>query len=349
MKDLFKESYVQKTIAILILFIGLYLLKDVLNLILLTFLFSFLFYSVYRFLEKRIQLNSKLLIFLIYGAFLSIVFIVAYRYAPIVVKQIGEILMQLMNFQLSDYKDSINPKIYEVIKDVNIGQHVRDSASHVVASIANISGFALQLVLGFLLSFFFILDNKKNREFMSKFQHSKAGFLYNVYKEFGQNFVNTFGKVIQVQFLIALANAILSFIGLWILGFPQLIGLTIMIFFLGMIPVAGVIISLIPLSIIAFQIGGFIKVIHVLVMIAIVHALENYFLNPKLYSVKMKLPIFFTFSILIVSEQLMGVWGLLLGIPLFMFILDILKYPQSNSVQMKSKETKEEAKKEDNR
>ena len=39
-------------------------------------------------------------------------------------------------------------------------------------------------------------------------------------------------------------------------GFPQIFGLGIMIFFLGLIPVAGVIVSLIPLSLIAIQHRG---------------------------------------------------------------------------------------------
>jgi len=47
-------------------------------------------------------------------------------------------------------------------------------------------------------------------------------------------------------------------------------------------------------------------------------------LNPKLMSAKIELPIFFTFIILIVSEHFLGVWGLLVGIPLFMFLLDLL-------------------------
>ena len=49
----------------------------------------------------------------------------------------------------------------------------------------------------------------------------------------------------------------------------------------------------------------------------------------------MKLPIFFTFLILIVSEHLMGVWGLLLGIPLFIFVLDVITYPNKNAGETK--------------
>jgi predicted PurR-regulated permease PerM len=111
---------------------------------------------------------------------------------------------------------------------------------------------------------------------------------------------------------------------LYILNFPQLVTIAFMIFILSLIPIAGVIISLVPLCIIAFSIGGLTKVLYVLIMIAIVHAIESYILNPKLMSSKMELPIFFTFIVLIVSEHLMGMWGLLIGIPLFMFILDLL-------------------------
>ena len=136
--------------------------------------------------------------------------------------------------------------------------------------------------------------------------------------------MNSFGKVIEVQFLIALTNAVLSFVFLWILGFPQLLGLGIMIFFLGLIPVAGVIISLIPLSMIAYSIDGLSMVLAVSVMIAIIHALESYILNPKFMSAKTNLPTFFTFIVLLFSEHFLGIWGLIIGIPIFIFLLDML-------------------------
>jgi len=59
-------------------------------------------------------------------------------------------------------------------------------------------------------------------------------------------------------------------------------------------------------------------------MIVALHALETYFLNPTLMSIKTKLPIFFTFIVLIMAEHFMGVWGLLFGIPLFLFFLDLI-------------------------
>lgn len=72
-----------------------------------------------------------------------------------------------------------------------------------------------------------------------------------------------------------------------------------MVFFLGLVPVAGVVLSLIPLSIIAYSIGGIAYIVSLVLVIMIVHAIEAYFLNPKLMSAKTELPIFFTFIVLI--------------------------------------------------
>jgi len=56
----------------------------------------------------------------------------------------------------------------------------------------------------------------------------------------------------------------------------------------------------------------------------VIHLIETYFLNPQFMSSMTHLPIYFTFVVLIVSEELIGTWGLIIGIPIFVFFLDIL-------------------------
>ncbi|MNP79836.1 hypothetical protein D3C76_1777700 [compost metagenome] len=36
------------------------------------------------------------------------------------------------------------------------------------------------------------------------------------------------------------------------------------------------------------------------------------------------LPIFITFTVLILSEHFLGAWGMIIGIPLFVFILELV-------------------------
>jgi len=67
----------------------------------------------------------------------------------------------------------------------------------------------------------------------------------------------------------------------------------------------------------------------------VLHAIEAYFLNPKLMSAKTDLPIFYTFMVILFSEHFLGVWGLIIGIPLFMFLLDILGVTSSEDPKQK--------------
>jgi len=120
---------------------------------------------------------------------------------------------------------------------------------------------------------------------------------------------------------------------LTIAGFPYIMALSIMIFILGLIPVAGVFISLVPLVIIAFNVGGIYKVIEVVIMIAIIHALEAYLLNPKLMSQRTSLPVSLVFVVLIISQKYLGAWGMLIGVPLFIYVLNVLNIDYRRAVE----------------
>ena len=193
----------------------------------------------------------------------------------------------------------------------------------------------IQVLISIVLSLFLLLEKDKIISFVSRFKEGYFSMFFINLELFGKKFINTFGKVIEVQFLIASTNAVISLLVLWLMDFPQLIGLGIMIFFLGLIPVAGVIISLVPLCVIAYNIGGITTVLAVLVMIAVIHALEAYILNPKFMSVKTNLPTFVTLAVLLVSEHFLGVWGLIICIPIFIFIVDMLEIPEEEKMNNK--------------
>jgi len=321
--DLFKKS------LSLLLLLGIIIsVKPMMNLILLTFMFSFILYGVQNYIFHQIirlipvnRTGITFTIFIILA--LAIVFII-YRYVPILIKQLIFIGVQLSNFDINSYDDVINPQIREAIS-TNIQAYIKEGGSYLIHSVTYIWKFSSNIFIALILSLFLILEKDKTIKFLNKFEDSKVSFIYIYYKTLAKGFVNSFAKVMETQILISFINSILSAIILNVLGFHQVIGLGFMIFILGLIPVAGVIISLIPLSIIAFKLGGVIKILYILGMIVILHALEAYFLNPKLMSLKTKLPVFFTFIVLLTAEHFLGLWGLLFGIPLFLFLLDIIE------------------------
>jgi predicted PurR-regulated permease PerM len=284
------------------------------------------------YLSKKIPLNRRILVIISYGSIVGLLSYGIVKYLPMIIGEIKQLILQLTAFYTSKHDNMILNYIVSRLEEIQISSYLERGFTFLITYFTDISTFTLQILLALLLSLFFLLEKPRLIEFTKKFKTSKVASIHAEIEFFAQKFVRTFGKVIEAQIIIAIVNCILTTISIWIMGFPQLVGLSIMILFLGLIPVAGVIISLIPLVIIAYSIGGIIKVLYVFIAIMIIHAIEAYILNPKLMSSKTNLPVFYTFIVLIFSEHFFGVWGLIIGIPVFVFILDVLEVTETKKI-----------------
>lgn len=131
------------------------------------------------------------------------------------------------------------------------------------------------------------------------------------------------------QARIALVNTGLTAAGMWVLALPGTGILSLFVFICSFIPVAGVIISTVPIGFVALTEYGFFKLALVILMVVLVHFVEAYALNPAIYSAHLKLHPLLVLSVLVVAEHSMGVAGLLLAVPLSVFALDYcIRYPQ---------------------
>ncbi|AWK50181.1 AI-2E family transporter [Clostridium beijerinckii] len=334
MMQVIKSQVFKRFITLLIVFIFLYAMKDMLSLMLLTFVFTYLIDNVSQFLiiklDNKIRINYKVMILTVSLVVTAMLFIIIIDFLPLVIQEFKQVVRQINEIYSSPQNNQFINLIQEKLDQIYGSIFSTEGINYIVQSISNISKIGINIVIALILSIFFLLEKDKIIQFTSKFRQSKISGIYSELQFLGRKFISSFGKVIEVQIVIATINGVLSTIGLWIIGFPHLLGFGMMVMLLGLIPVAGVIISLVPLSIVAFNNGGLVQVVYVLIMIALLHAIEAYILNPKLMSAKTKLPIFYTLSILIVSEHIAGILGLIVGIPVFMFILDIIEVPYIN-------------------
>ena len=322
--DFFRKKEVKRIIIFALIIFILFSVRSMMNLILLTFIFSFLMNRLVEFSVKHIPFNRKVLVIVLYTTIVGALTVGLVKYLPLITLEISQLIKQITNFSTQSHDDPIIRFVESIISGDQITAYLENGFTFLLKSFTDISKTSVQVLIALLLSLFFLLEKPRLIEFTGKFKYSKIAPFYYEIEFFGKKFSRTFGKVIEAQFIIALVNTFLSVIVLMVLGFPQVIGLSIMIFFLGLIPVAGVIISLIPLTLIAFTIGGILKVVYLIAAIMVIHAIEAYILNPKLMSSKTDLPVFYTFIVLIFSQSFFGVWGLIIGIPVFVFLLDIL-------------------------
>lgn len=63
----------------------------------------------------------------------------------------------------------------------------------------------------------------------------------------------------------------------------------------------------------------------IIMMLFVIHAIEGYFLNPRIVGLSLNIPAPIIFIILFVSEHFMGIAGFFLGVPLYILLLDALK------------------------
>ena len=324
------------TVLALVIFI-LFLVKDFLTPILLTFIFTLISVRVVKFVQRFIKAPTFLLATILYVIELVLLYLLISRYSTILIDQVVSTYDSIVHFyQHKEFQsDVITNFIADYFKNHNWQDKLESGAGMILVQLQNVGRLAVEFVMSFILSFFFMIEKEKTVLFSRNFLSSEYAWFFQDLFYFAKVFVETFGVVVEVQLLIALVNTLVTTLGLGVIGFTQLPTLAIMIFFLSLIPVAGVIFSCIPLTLIAYSTGGIQTVVYVLILIVIVHCIEAYILNPKFMSSRTKLPIFYTFVILLFSERFLGVWGLIVGIPIFNFFLEIL------GVKIRTKKTEQ--------
>ena len=134
------------------------------------------------------------------------------------------------------------------------------------------------------------------------------------------------GKSFQGQAVIALFNAAMTFGALWMIGVEYKFVLALMTFVFSFIPVVGVILSGIPICAVAiFQPGGsLLMAVQVVIAIAVIHMIEGMILAPRIIGKIGHLSPVLVIAILLVSEHFFGMWGLILGVPVAIYIIRIV-------------------------
>lgn len=317
--------HLHRTVVLLLLIGVLYLARGMMNTILLTFIFTYLIVHWVRLIQRWIPKCPDMIIVLVtYIALIFGIYYVVTDYLPMIINEIVKMVNSMLTFYQSNDMKWLMKYVNRYVSTSTIIGQAKHGMAFLVDTLTQITTLTISLFMSLILSFFYTIELKQMREFSKQFLTSPTlGWLFEDVYYFGKTFVNTFGVVLEAQFFIAICNTALTMICLSFMKMPQIFALGLMVFVLSLIPVAGVIISLIPLSLVGYQVGGIRDVIYILIMILVIHTLEAYVLNPKFMSSRTELPIFYTFVVLLVAEHLWGTWGLIVGVPVFTFLLDI--------------------------
>lgn len=336
-------EFLQKAMIWVTFFGLLYVMRQFFALIFLTFILCFISTNVSHTVQRTFPALGRRTITL--GWYLVVIGIVSllsvfvvpriYEEGQKFITRIPDIYDAVMTWieNARSESDQFNRAYTLLVGEQGIEDFTQSYIPTVVEGIRSILGHALEaiwvFILSLLFSFLILWDMPALWMEISFIQKTRLAQFYNQTKETIVTFAHVLGRVFQAQLMIAIANTILTLVGLAILRLPDVMFLSIIVFFASFVPVLGVFVSTAPMALLAFNLGGFPRFLGVIVMILIIHFLETYFLNPHIYGARMKINPVLVLVILLIGHHFFHVWGVLLGVPVFYYISRYaIRYPK---------------------
>ena len=319
----------------------LYLFRSMFGLVFMTFIMCFIFASIGHKIRRKYHLNRRLIVVSLYTLFLllEILFICV---VP------SKLISETINFT-----EQLPQSIYFLKSWIDTHTQGNEILSMLVNQFeSNISpekalvkswSFMLNFIntgvhyigwffLAMLFSFLILLDLPTLSLGIRRLRDTK---LAETYKEIAGSVV-LFSKVVgenfRAQLIISAINTFLTAAGLYFLGIKAIALLCTIVFICGLIPVLGMIISSVPIVLMAVNTGGMSLGLWALLMIVLIHLLEAYVLNPRIVSSVMHINPVMTLIILYIAHSFLGLWGMLLGVPIAVYFYRKINIHQTNQI-----------------
>jgi predicted PurR-regulated permease PerM len=183
-------------------------------------------------------------------------------------------------------------------------------------SAAQLGHLVIAFIIGLVLAIVYYFDQDRVHAFRDSLDPtSLAGTLVRWFEHVSE----AVSLTVQLQLIVAAANAALTLPVLLVLRVPHVAPLMLLIFVSGLIPVVGNLVAGVVLSLVAYQTKGMMGVGLFIGLTFVLHKLESYYLNPRLTSRHVKLPSFVLVVSLLAWEHLLGIAGLFVSFP-FLFV-----------------------------
>ena len=197
-----------------------------------------------------------------------------------------------------------------------------------------LASIASAFLLSLLFSFLIVWDMPRLAEGVRGLRETRIRFIYDEVANNIYEFSHVMGQALEAQFLIALCNTLFTGIGIYLLGLGKSVAfLSVIVFFCSFIPVIGVFISSVPICLMALQTdNGLQTMFFAILLIFIIHMIEGYILNPRIYGSRMHINPVIVLILLTISGKLFHFWGLILSVPVCTYLFThAIRFDKGNS------------------
>lgn len=298
--------------------------------ILISGLLYYILRPVVRLLGRYLPLSASIIIVFVaiitagYGAYKVM--------GPIVAKQGNQLIEKI-----PDTTKSITEFSKRIINETDSNmidtKKISDSAIHYLETFpkmissnaatifSTVTSIITVIVIVPFIVFYFLKDGHKLRPFLLKWipenvEHEGNRILIDVDK--------TLSSYIVGQFIIALADGILMYIGYIIIGLDNALLLAIFATLLTVVPFLGPFLGIIPALISGLLISPF-TALKVLILMAIVQQLEGHLITPQVMGRRLNIHPLTVIFLLLIAGSLYGFIGILIAIPTYSVVKTIVQ------------------------
>lgn len=335
--DLSSHSFF-KLLAIALLLIFLYLVRDLLLMIFVAIVIASGIDPLIDFFHKR-RIPRTISLLVVYIFLLALITLIVYVLVPPIVEQVQQLITVLPQYfdivseylgeNLSIFEKEIG-NIEEVTKTIT--GRFGDIASNVYDTLSGFLGGILTLIIILVLSFYFTVEEDNFKKFIKSITPTKhRPYIEDLVKRIQRQI----GLWLRGQLTLGLIVGVLIFIGLTILDVKYALILALLAAIFEIVPYIGPIIAAIPAIFLAFTQSP-VTGLFVLGLYIIVQQLENHIIVPKVMGKTVGLNPLIVILVILVGAKIAGVMGAILAVPiataLQVFLKDLFEIKDAREV-----------------
>lgn len=307
-----------------LLLLSFWIMRPVLIATISGLLLAYIFYPVYRRVLKIVREKniSSLIVVLL---FLLIIFLPIWFLFPVVMRQIFDAYLYSQKVDIIGSLRNLFPSEFStdamsVINTV-ISSSINSIFSQATSFLTNIATILLQFVVVIFIFFFGMRDADKLKEYAKGI----SPFSKELESNLEEQFKGITSSVIYGHIIVGVLQGILTGIGLFIAGVPNVLMLTFIAVIAAVIPIIGAWLVWIPASIYLFASGHTGSAIFLVLYGAIFVSWIDNFLRPYIVSRRSNLSSAVVFVGMIGGLIVFGVVGLVLGPLILAYFLILLE------------------------
>lgn len=263
-------------------------------------------------------MSRQLAVTFFFTVLILILTALSYLFIPRLIEQFTQLIRNFPIFleTLRPVLESLDPNKYSQVLDdaiKNLGSSASQVSGNVVNAVANFFGGLTTLIIGLVLSFYLLLEEKNAKEFLHQVMPTdRYQAAYITLRKISAQL----GAWIRGQFAVMMVVGVLNVLAYFLLGLPSPLALGIWAGLAEAIPYIGPFLGVIPGLIVAIASGEVLKVVLVIAInYFLVQQLQNFYITPKIMGKVIGISPVLIILAITVAIALFGIVGAIIALP----------------------------------